>query len=122
MLRFREFFSQCLCQSVTFCTNIPPSPIQSILRGTNPDESYPENVAAGLQSDGLKISEQKPQKLSQIDVSKAVRIVAFCQLPAEFAREFTVENWSNVPPVSENYDKSRDEILKRIKRILADVQ
>lgn len=70
----------------------------------------------------MKISEQKPQKLSQTDVANAVRIVAFCQLPAEFAREFTVENWSNVPPVSENYDKSRDEILKRIKRILADVQ
>lgn len=97
-------------------------PIKAISRGTNPDESFPENVIEGLQSDGLKVNAQKPKKLSQTDVANAVRIVVFCQLPAEYEKDFTVEDWSDVPPVSENYSKSRDEILKRIKRILADVQ
>jgi len=67
-------------------------PIQAISRGTNPDESFPENVIEGLQSDGLKVNAQKPKKLSQTDVASAVRIVAFCQLPAEYEKDFTVED------------------------------
>lgn len=97
-------------------------PIQAISRGTNPDESFPENVIEGLRSDGLKVSEPKPKHLSQTDVANAVRIVVFCQLPAEYEKDFTVEDWSDVPPVSENYSKSRDEIVKRVKRLLADLQ
>jgi arsenate reductase (thioredoxin) len=96
--------------------------IQAISRGTNPDSTFPDNIIEGLQADGLTIGEPNPQKLNLKEVANAVRIVTFCQIPAEYATDFAIEDWGDVPPVSEDYEKSRDEIVKRVKLILDDIQ
>ena len=95
-------------------------PVQAISRGTDPDSIFPDNVVAGLQSDGLKIGEPRPQKLSQNEIDKSIRIITFCELPDQYENDHG-EDWSDVPPVSENYERSRDQIVERVKRILDEV-
>jgi len=96
--------------------------IRAVSRATNPDEEIPANVANGLKADGLTAGEPKPKKLSQSDLAKAARVVTFCELPEDYSPNGAVEDWSDVPPISENYGKSRDEIVIRLKRLLDDLK
>jgi protein-tyrosine-phosphatase len=88
----------------------------AISRGTNPDAEVPSNVSAGLKKDGIDLPVEKPKLLSLQDAKKAVRIVTFCELPKEYSR-INVENWDDVPPISEDYERSRNEIVKRIEEL-----
>jgi|SRR5205085_3627170 len=95
--------------------------IRGIARGTNPEDEIPSRVVTGLQADGLALGE-RPKKLSEDDVRDVSRVVAFCKLPEEFYQKVRVEEWNDVPPVSEDYLKAREAILDRIKRLLDELQ
>lgn len=90
----------------------------AVSRGTDPDDTYPPNVTAGLRSDGLHAEESTPKKLSVTDLETAARVITFNRLVSEQAGNLTIDDWSDVPPVSEDYDVARDEIVKRVKSIL----
>jgi len=96
--------------------------LRAISRGTNPDEEVAPKAAQGLEADGLTSSAARPQKLSADDVAGAVRIVAFCDLPEGFDKTVPVERWDDIPPVSEDYGKSRDAMVERIKRLLDELK
>lgn len=91
---------------------------RAISRGTDPDEIIPLKVLQGLAVDGLVAGETGPKLLAQADVAGAARVVAFCPLPADYQKLAPVEQWTDVPPISDDYDRSRDEIVKRINRLL----
>lgn len=93
----------------------------AVSRGTNPDHAYPPNVTAGLRSDGLHAEESTPKKLSVTDLSTAARVVTFNQLASEQPGNLTIDDWSDVPPVSEDYGISRDEIVKRVESVLEEL-
>jgi protein-tyrosine-phosphatase len=95
--------------------------VRAISRGTNPDQEMPAGTIKGLKGDGLEIGEEKPKKLSRADFAGAVRVVAFCQLPEGYANATPVMEWSDVPPMSEDYNKFRDIIVERIKRLLEEL-
>ena len=92
--------------------------LRAISRGTNPDEQLPINTINRLKTDGLKPDEDKPKKLAKADVDGAVRVVAICQIPETYASSTRVEQWDDVPPMSEDYNKFRDTIVERMKRLL----
>ena len=92
--------------------------LQAVARGTNPDQALSTQAVAGLQEDGLTPTESFPQKLSLAEVESAQQIIAFCELPAEYQGKASIELWDNVPPVSENYQKAREEIIERISHLL----
>jgi protein-tyrosine-phosphatase len=92
--------------------------VRAISRGTNPDEEIPPKVLQGLQAENLTAGEPKPKILSQADVAGAVHVVAFCDLPEGYNKLATVEQWREVPPMSEDYNKSRDAMLVRLKHLL----
>jgi arsenate reductase (thioredoxin) len=91
---------------------------RAISRGTNPDKELPAGTIKGLQADGLEVDGNQPQKLLKADVAGAVRVVAFCQLPDGYAKATPVEQWDDMPPMSEDYNKFRDLVVERIKRLL----
>lgn len=95
---------------------------RAIARGRNPDPELSEQTVQGLSMDGLSSTESVPQKLSLEDIEGAQRIVSFCELPAEYARNGIVEHWKDIPPVSENYEKARDAILKRLNQYLDNIR
>jgi protein-tyrosine-phosphatase len=88
--------------------------MQAIARGTNPDPELSELVVKGLAKEGLVPSEFRPRELSREDVHEAQRIVSFCELPSEYSQATIIENWNDVPPVSQDYDQARDTILEKV--------
>jgi len=92
--------------------------VRAIARGTNPDQKLSQKTIDGLARDGLKSDERKPQKLTDTDNESALQIISFCELPYEDQYKAPIEQWDDVPPVSENYEKARDTIIQRINQLL----
>jgi arsenate reductase (thioredoxin) len=95
---------------------------RAISRGTDPDETYPPNVTAGLGRDGLHAEESRPKKLSDADFATAGHVVVFNQQPSVQSNNSVIHDWSDVPAVSEGYDVARDEILERVKSMLHELR
>ena len=95
--------------------------VHAVSRGTDPDDTYPPNVVEGLRFDGLHAEESTPKKLSDSDLATAARVVTFSQLGSEQSGDLTIDDWSDVPPVSEDYGISRDEIVKRVESVLEEL-
>lgn len=92
--------------------------LRAVARGTDPDAEITPNTASGLRADGLVAGERSPTKLTQADAAGAALVVTFCDLPDYYATAALVERWDDVPLVSENYAKARDEMVGRITRLL----
>jgi len=92
--------------------------VRAISRGTNPDQELGPKAVAGLQADGLAVPREKPTRLSEGDVSKATLVVAFCELPEAYRKGRRVEQWNDVPSVSEDYSKARHAIVERVKQLI----
>jgi arsenate reductase (thioredoxin) len=90
----------------------------AIARGTHPDSELSPITVAGLRDDGLTANESVPRKLSLEETESAVQIISFCELPEEFQRNKNIEQWNDVPPVSENYEKARDMIVAKFKAMM----
>jgi len=69
----------------------------------------------------LTVAGEKPKRLSQADVSSGTRVVAFCELPEAY-KEARVQQWNDVPAVSEDYNNARDVIVEHIKRLLDELK
>jgi arsenate reductase (thioredoxin) len=92
--------------------------LRAVSRGTNPDKELPAGTLKGLKADGLEADDHQPKILTEADVAGAVRVVAFCQLPEAYAKITPVKLWDDAPPMSEDYNKFRDLVVERIKRLL----
>ncbi len=95
---------------------------RAISRGTNPDEEMPPKITQGLETEGLMAGEPKPKMLSKDDVVGASRVVTFCDLPEGYNQLAPVEQWNDVPPISEDYNKSRDAMLVHINQLLDEMK
>jgi protein-tyrosine-phosphatase len=94
-------------------------PLHAISRGTDPDpENHPAAVA-GLAGDALQPA-ARPRRLAIADLDGAAAVVAFSPLPASYASHAPVRVW-NVPAVSEGYGRARDEIVARVRELLAEL-
>jgi len=92
--------------------------LHAIARGTHPDQEFSPIAVAGLHEDQLTPTETVPQKLSLDDLETAERIVSFCALPSEFQQKVKIEQWNDIPPVGENYERARNAIIQRIQKLL----
>ena len=95
--------------------------LHAVARGTHPDAELSPHTVAGLQEDGLTPTESIPIKLTWEDIGAGQRIVSFCDLPDKYHHKAVVEQWRDVPPVSENYGQSRDAILARLQKLIDDL-
>jgi len=90
----------------------------AIARGTHSDAELSSKTVAGLREDGLTPTETLPIQLTREDVESAQHIVSFCDLPGEYRQEAVVEQWDDIPPVSEDYQKARDTIVDHIQTLI----
>lgn len=95
--------------------------LRAMARGTIPDKELSAKAVAGLLEDGLTPFEAVPQQLSLEDLESVQRIVSFCELPEEFHEKAVVEQWDGIPPISDNYGKSRDAIVEKIIRLINNI-
>ncbi len=92
--------------------------LRAVARGTVPDEAITPAAAEGMQKDGLTGLTAKPQRLLAADFDDAVRVIAFCPLPLYSLSPSQVEDWSDIPPVSQGYEQSRDAMIVRMESLL----
>jgi len=95
--------------------------LQAIPRGTHPDPELSPRTISGLVKDGLMPIESVPRKISLAEVESAERVIAFCELPVEYADKSVIEHWDGVPAVSENYERARDAIIVRLEKLISDL-
>ena len=87
-------------------------------RGTHPDAEISSKTVGGLQADGLAPTESIPTKLEWKDLESVERVISFCTLPEQYRQIAWVEYWESVPPVSEDYKRSRDAIVAHLEELL----
>ena len=93
--------------------------ITALARGTTPDETLSPKAVNGLMEDGLQTTESTPQKLSLTEIKSANKLITFCNLSdEEYHHAVEVEQWENIPPVSENYQIARDAILEKLNSLI----
>jgi arsenate reductase len=93
--------------------------LRAIARGTHPDAELSPKAVAGLQEDGLTSTESIPAKLTREDIEYAQQIISFCDLPEEYRQKSAVEQWPDIPPVSEDYERSRDAIVEHLQKLIS---
>ncbi len=96
--------------------------LRAVARGTVPEEAIVPAATEGMQKDGLTSLEAKPRKLAAADLDDAVRVIAFCPLPSNYFSPAPVEDWSDVPPVSQGYEQSREALNARIGYLLNELE
>lgn len=96
--------------------------LHAVARGTTPQRDIAVSARDGLKADGVPSEMKRPQALSQKDAAHALRIVAFCRLPAKYSRMAPVETWDDVPPPSANYGLARDAILKHVRELIRQLE
>ena len=92
--------------------------LTAIARGTSPDAELSAKTITGLREDGLTSTESIPIRLTREEIESAQRVVSFCTLPQEYGHKVVVEYWDDVPPVSEDYERSRDAIVEHLKELI----
>lgn len=94
--------------------------IQAIARGTLPDDQLSPVTVQGLAQDGLASTEPTPQKLLPADIASAQQVITFGDLFNNGDYQYAkIENWNEVPPVSNDYQTARDAIVGQLHQLLA---
>jgi protein-tyrosine-phosphatase len=95
---------------------------QSVFRGTDPDSAITAATKRGLAEDGFDTEDLKPQLVVQRDIEGALQIVTFdCTLPNPDSLSTPLQRWDGIPPISKNYQVARDEIVKRVRALIAEL-
>ena len=93
----------------------------AIFRGTDPDTVLTSGTASGLARDGFDVSGYNPMKVTLADLEGASKIVTFdCRIPIDYDKP--VDAWNGIPPISKDYDIARDEIVKKIREMILELE
>ena len=94
-------------------------PIAAESAGTEPDPEIAPKVLAALKAEGVDLTGRKPRLVTREMAAGATRIVAFgCALGAAAPEGTKVEQWEDVPNVSDGLPAARAAIRERLERLL----
>jgi arsenate reductase len=89
--------------------------------GLEPDDSIPSGVVQGMAGDGFDVRARRPRRPTAADVEGATTVVAFgCDLATLGLSASRIEQWNDVPAVSEDFRRARDVIVDRVERLFDD--
>ena len=93
--------------------------VRAVSRAIIPDAELHPAAVRGLEQDNLTYPNVAPQSLTQPDLNTAARVIAFCELPPGLTLTSSAQTWT-VPPISVDYQASRDAIVSHLERLFAD--
>jgi len=94
-------------------------PIAAESAGTGPDPEIAPKVLAALKAEGVDLTGQKPRLVTREMAAGATRVVAFgCALGVAAPEGAKVEQWEDVPNVSDGLPAARAAIRERLERLL----
>jgi protein-tyrosine-phosphatase len=86
--------------------------------GLEPYTAVPDVVVAGLAREGFDVRQNQPQKVEPEEVAAAAYVVSFtCELSHTTSRT-DIEQWDDVPMVSDGFDHARDVIVARVSQLV----
>ena len=93
--------------------------VDVVSAGVEPDAEIPARVREGLAADGLDAAVQQPEQVSAEMVAAARHTVSFgCEIPIATMRHNSVEYWTDIPAVSDDYDAALRAIVSRLPALL----
>ncbi len=93
--------------------------IRATSAGLEPDAEVPRSVVQGLLKDGIDVRGRQPRGVSREELASAWRVVSFgCDVGGMVPPDVVVEQWDDIPAVSENFAVARDHIVARVTQLL----
>jgi arsenate reductase (thioredoxin) len=93
--------------------------IRADFAGTEPDADIAPAVAAALRAEGMDLGGKKPRLVTSEDVVAADQVVAFgCDLGSAAAPGARIEQWADVPAVSDGLPAARSAIRAHLERLI----
>jgi arsenate reductase (thioredoxin) len=87
--------------------------------GIEPELEIAPAVVRALLAEGVDLRDQRPRKVTPRDVQAATHVVAFgCEVPAAGSGAARLEQWTDVPAVSEDLATARAAIRRHLERLL----
>jgi arsenate reductase len=90
--------------------------------GTEPQELVSPAVVKLLSEEGLDVSQHKPRRVSELELKTALRVVSLGCALEDLTSAANIEDWSDVPPPSQDLLKTRDAIAQRLNGLLNELQ
>jgi len=94
-------------------------PVEAIARGIEPDPEVSAAAAHGLLAEGLDVREDRPGALTPEDLAGDSRVIAFgCDVSGMVPPGVPVEQWVEVPAVSDGYARARTAVVAHFPDLL----
>jgi protein-tyrosine-phosphatase len=91
--------------------------------GTDPEKAVSPAVVNLLRDEGIDVSGHQPRRVTQADLARAQRIISMgCTSEELGITSERVEQWANVPPVSQDIFGARDAILAHVERLIVQLR
>ncbi|HWC01795.1 MAG TPA: hypothetical protein VHF87_03410 [Methylomirabilota bacterium] len=93
--------------------------VEAIARGIDPDPEVSATAAHGLLAEGLDVRGDRPRTLAAEDLIGVSRVVALgCDISQVIPAGVPVEQWAEVPAVSDGYAQARAAVVSRFPALL----
>ena len=96
-------------------------PWQALCGGTEPDDAITPAVLAWLRAEGLPLPQRLPQPVTHAEFACANRVVSLnCTVRARLPPEIALEQWDDVPPVSQDLPTARARLRAHVEHLIHD--
>jgi protein-tyrosine-phosphatase len=93
--------------------------VEALALGLEPDPEVSPATAKGLLAEGIDVRGLRPRAVTGADVAGASRVVAFgCDVNAVTPDGVPVEQWPDIPAVSDGYAIARERIGARVDQLV----
>ena len=91
----------------------------AVCAGLEPYAEVPAPVVTGLAENGIDVSGFIPQQLTSETFAGAAHVVHFgCTIEPHVVNAVTVEDWGDVPAVSDGFELAHNIIVHRVERLI----
>jgi arsenate reductase (thioredoxin) len=98
-------------------------PYQADAAGTEPDEQVSPKVVGMLHEEGIDVSQHKPRRVTQTELENAYAVVSMgCALSDLETMPKRIEQWLDIPMVSQDARGASDIIRGHVEEIIASLQ
>jgi arsenate reductase (thioredoxin) len=92
---------------------------EALSAGVEPDDEVPARVVQALRDEGIDLSGFHPRRVTPELVGDATHVVSFgCDLSELAPGGAEIEQWGEVPAVSDGYETARTAIAERVRALV----
>ena len=91
--------------------------------GTKSEAAPTPAVVDALQAEGVDVSGHRPRSVKERDLARSHHVVSMgCDLTGVASASVRVEQWDDVPPVSQNLDAAYTIIRSRVEEFVSELE